>query len=271
MSQDRSISAMVRVRNEEEFLEPALLSIVELVDELVVVDNASTDRTPQIVERLRRAWPDKLRSYDYPHVIGKVGQETWELTEREGDDSPRLSSTYYNFALERCARPFVLKWDGDMIALDRMPDELALWRESGTPVMVFQGVNVHPDRRHRMAARSSDREKLLSRLETPALPRWVTSLTYDFPEPRLFPRRTAFYESEMRWTQRLRMPDHDPARDGEHRVGADAPCFLHLKFCKRQPLSNYSADLAAVIESNIAVGAELAPEERAALERWNLT
>jgi glycosyltransferase involved in cell wall biosynthesis len=257
---------MLRVRNEEEFLEPSVLSIAELVDEIVLIDNASTDGTPDVIETLRRQLPDKLHTFDYPHTIARVGKETWELTDDRGDDSPGLSSTYYNFALSRCTMPFVLKWDGDMVALDRLRTELEEWRTSGLPVMAFHGVNVHPDRRHRIVARSDDRDALLARLEVPALPKWVTTLTYDFPEPRLFPRRGARYESRMRWTQRLELPDREMQT---RRV--EGPCFLHLKFCKRAPLSNYSADLAEVIASNVAAGPELESDERHTLATWELT
>ncbi len=49
---ERTISAMERVRNETEFLYPAVESIADAVDEIVLVDNLSSHATPAIIERL---------------------------------------------------------------------------------------------------------------------------------------------------------------------------------------------------------------------------
>jgi len=45
------ISAALIVKNEEKFLEPCLLSLKEVVDEIVVVDTGSTDRTREIARK----------------------------------------------------------------------------------------------------------------------------------------------------------------------------------------------------------------------------
>lgn len=45
------ISAALIVKNEEKFLEPCLFSLEEIVDEVVVVDTGSTDRTREIARR----------------------------------------------------------------------------------------------------------------------------------------------------------------------------------------------------------------------------
>ncbi len=42
----KQISAMMRVKNEEEFLAASVLSIADFVDEIVIIDNLSTDNTP---------------------------------------------------------------------------------------------------------------------------------------------------------------------------------------------------------------------------------
>jgi hypothetical protein len=266
----KQVSAMVRVRNEEEFLYPSVQSIVDHVDEVVIVDNLSTDRTPLIIEALRREHPDRVVYYQYPYEIRKVGRENWELASSpEGRSSPHLSAKYYNWCLRRCTKPFVLKWDGDMIATEAFYRALEEWRLSYKPIMVFHGANVHPDMEHLVAAKVSDREKLLASLAVPGLPRWVTSLTYDSSEPRLFPRFLAKYDSSLGWTQRLSSPFRD-------QFGlrccyqAEDVCYLHLKFCKRDPYSGYSSDLKEVISSNVTVGRSLGPEERELLRGWQV-
>lgn len=52
---DEGISAMVCPYNEEDWVEPSLLSIKDLVDEYIVVDS-STDRTPLIINEIKREY-----------------------------------------------------------------------------------------------------------------------------------------------------------------------------------------------------------------------
>jgi len=260
------VSAMIRVRNEEEFLSAAVASIADLVSEIVIIDNLSDDGTPAVIAELQRAYPAKVSSHNYPYPIRRVGREHWELSAQRADrPSPNLSTTYYNWSLARCRHPFVLKWDGDMIATPAFRAAVQAWRASPRPILVFNGQNVHPDRRHLVKARVTDREALLARLSVPGLPKWVTSLTEDAQEPRLFPRYHARYDDGTRWTQRFDSPFEHRDYRKRSRVVAPEPCFLHMKFCKRDPLSNYTDDLREVIAGNIDVGDPLPPAALALL------
>jgi len=263
----KPVSAMVRVRNEEEFLYPSIRSIVDGVDEIVIVDNLSIDRSSLIIEALRREHPDKVVCYRYPYEVRRVGRETWELAmSPEGASSPHLSANYYNWCMQRCTMPFILKWDGDMIATDAFHESIQEWRLADRPVMVFHGANVHPDMEHMIAAKSSDRKMLMRSLAVPGLPRWATSLSYDYPEPRLFPRFLAKYDSSNAWTQRLATPFRDQfAARCCYRIRR--PCYLHMKFCKRDPYSGYSSDLKEVISSNVTVGPSLSHRDVQLLRR----
>lgn len=265
MSESRAISAMVRVRDEEQFLAAAIHSIADLVDEIVLVDNLSNDKTPQIVDALWKELPEKVRPFHYPHEVRRVGRETWDLSEQEAF-SPNLSSTYYNWCLERCTSPWVLKWDGDMIALDTFAGWLERWRSSDREVLKIHGANVHPDLEHLIAARTDSRDELLPKLSVPGLPAWVTSLTHDYPEPRLFPRAGARYTNRVRWTQGF----ESPALERKNVLLAEGPQYLHMKFCKNDPYANYTDDLAEVIASNIVQGPPLASEMSETLRRWQL-
>jgi hypothetical protein len=266
---DRRITAMIRVRNEEQFLAPAVRSIAGLVDEIVIVDNRSIDRTPAIVASLARTFRKKVTALRYRHTVGRVGAETWALVDA-GGRSPRLSAQYYNWCLAHCTGPYVLKWDGDMVALDTLARALEAWRRSRAQVLVMNGVNVHPDRRHAIAARSTDREALLGRLAVPGLPRWATSLTYDYPEPRLFPKHGARYTTRLRWTQELASPFLTAPLRERCVTTLARPAYLHMKFCKRDPVSTYSTDLGSAILANVTVGPRLSPAQQAAMRRWRL-
>lgn len=268
---DRRISAMMRVRDEAEFLEPAVLSIVPLADEIVLIDNLSTDGTAEAIGRLKSRLPDKIVAHRYDHDVARVGSETWRLTTDPSDArSPRLTSNYYNWCLQRCRGPYVLKWDGDMIALDSLRQDLRQFRRGGSQVLVMQGINVHSSLEHVVVAKNTDRASLLERLDVPGLPAWATRLTYDFPEPRLFPKLFARYSSDMQWTQALRSPFWQATTKRRYSRSLPAPSFLHLKFCKQNPLANYSGDLAEVIASNVGQGPRLDAAHRAELARWGL-
>ena len=55
-----SVSLCMIVKNEEDVLERCLESAVELVDEIIIVDTGSTDRTKEIAAR----FTDRI--YDFP-------------------------------------------------------------------------------------------------------------------------------------------------------------------------------------------------------------
>ncbi len=264
---EKSISAMLRVKDEGQFLYAAVRSVIDCVDEVVLVDNMSTDETPRTIERLGSEFPGRIRSYAYPFEIRRVGREHSELaTSTEGTSSPHLSSNYYNWCLARCSCDYTLKWDGDMIALPTFHDALAAWRKSQDEVMVVHGANVHRNLKNLMQAKSAERQPFLEASDTSSFPLWALSLTYDYPEPRLFPRRVASYDSHLGWTQCLDIPK--AVERLAHRV--ESPCFLHMKFCKRDPFSNYTKELAAAIAANIDVGPPLPEGWRQILEEWGI-
>jgi glycosyltransferase involved in cell wall biosynthesis len=264
----RRISAMIRVKNEEEFLAAAVGSIAASVDEIILIDNASTDATPAVIASLCAEYPRLIAVHRYPLEIARVGGETWRLLTASGGASPHLSGVYYNWCLRRCRQPYVLKWDGDMIATPAFHRAITGWKRARAPILMMRGANVHPDRRHLAASRSSDRGGLLAQQECPRMPGWVRSMTFDYLEPRLFPRRRARYAHGEGFTQSLVSPFLDRRFSTVLRREIAEPAYLHMKFCKRDPYSNYSEDLAGVIAANLTIGPRLDARSLRLLERW---
>lgn len=264
----RRISAVVRARNEEEFLYPAVKSIVHLVDEVLIVDNRSEDSTPEIAKRLAAEHPGVVRALDYPYRIARQGSEQREATLGRGDLRPMHD--YLNWAIEQCAHPFVLKWDADMVALPALERWLARWRESEKLVLAIYGSNVHPQGRHLAAARVGDAAVLEAQLDGPGLPEWATRLTYDSVEPRLFPSWEARFDGSWGWVEAHVSPFFFGTQRRRTRLEPDESCFLHLKFCKADPFGYYTPDLAKVIRENLIPGPALSDEEAATLDRWGL-
>lgn len=72
MSQRPLLSLAMMVKNEEDFLEDALKSAKGWVDEMVVVDTGSTDRTVQIAKDLGA----KVSFFEWPNDFSKARNET---------------------------------------------------------------------------------------------------------------------------------------------------------------------------------------------------
>jgi glycosyltransferase involved in cell wall biosynthesis len=241
------------------------------VDEVVLVDNLSTDRTSAIIQSIQQEYPDKIVPYQYTYEICRRGREHWELASTaQGRRSPHLRSNYTNWCLAKCRQPYVLNWDGDMIATERFYEALQKWQQSSAVVMFLSGANVHWDRQHLIAARSSDATQLAEGLTVPVVPRWVTSMSYTAAEPRLFPRLWARYVPGNWWTYRLSSPFVHPYLRGRLGQAVEEPGFLHLKFCKRQPYTDYSEDFLQLIAGNLTVGPVLRPDWKELLRRWNI-
>ncbi len=97
MKRPMGISAMVAVYNEEDWIEPSLLSIKDLVDEYVVLDS-STDSTPEIIHSIRESYGLNIKYMWVP----------------QGD-----IADIRNRALKTASYRWILVWDGDFIMHER--------------------------------------------------------------------------------------------------------------------------------------------------------
>ena len=110
---NHGISAMIRVRNEENNIYNVLCSIQNCFDEIVVIDNNSTDSTISEINRAIMKFPtlkSKLKLRHYKFEIAKCGLENF----LEPQNSPKSLASYYNYSLKQCSFSKVCKWDGDM-------------------------------------------------------------------------------------------------------------------------------------------------------------
>jgi len=235
----KRLSAMLRVRNEEEYLEVAAGSIVDLVDELVIVDNGSTDATPRIIADLVARHPDRVRAFEYPHRLARYGEESVELSRtRAGRRSPAFLPNFYNWCLARCTHPYILKWDGDTVATSGFAATLEQFRRSPAQVLWYTGINLHEDREHLIVGRP-----------------------YEDLEPRLFYRRFARYNHSLGYVETLWSPYMMLYPEFSEHLAE--PQYFHLKFCKKDRFSNISDDLRESELANSARGQPLSAARRA--------
>lgn len=93
-SRPQGISAMMRVCNENTWLEASVRSVKDHVDEIIAVDTGSTDGSFQTLERLA-VEIKKLKVFSFSE------KRAWEFS---------------NFALGKTSCRWVMKWDADFVA-----------------------------------------------------------------------------------------------------------------------------------------------------------
>lgn len=86
---------MMRIKNEEDWIEPSVRSIVDFADEIIIVDNGSDDRTIDIIRELESIFETKIKLFIKPDL-----------------NQIDLS----NYALSKTSYKYIMRWDGDMVA-----------------------------------------------------------------------------------------------------------------------------------------------------------
>jgi len=109
------VSAMLRAKNEAANVPVVLPEILGLFDEVVFIDNASTDATVAEVARIavEHEHGDRIKIVSYPFSIARCGDEHWATPE----DSVHNLAYYYNWCLSQCSFDYVFKWDLDMVPI----------------------------------------------------------------------------------------------------------------------------------------------------------
>jgi len=139
----KGLSMFIRTRNGEDFLEEAIESHIQFLDELVVVYNRCTDDTEKILEKLMRKYK-RIKVFDYvPKVYPPGSKKHIELP----PDSKNSLVNYYNFALTRTTKTVVAKLDDDHIGLSKGLEKVTkVIREKnyeiGNEMFCFSGVNL---------------------------------------------------------------------------------------------------------------------------------
>lgn len=109
------ISFIIRVRNEEEFLEASLRSIsgLTVAHDIHVILNMCTDRSREIAETLQsEGMPIHIHTYDY--LLSRAGYELLVT-----DATSKHSMTEYTrWCLSKATFPWLFRWDADLVMTD---------------------------------------------------------------------------------------------------------------------------------------------------------
>ena len=198
MNRIPGLSGLVRLRDEEVWARLALESYVDWCDELIVVLNVCSDRTPEIVADFRTRYPGKTRVYVYPHEIWPMGPGHDRCP--EGD--PRASAALHNFTQSKSKRTHVVKLDGDMVMMDWAGAEIRRLLDEGCDRIKFEGRDLVGDDLQHIGCH----------------PRCPTNGIYKV--------RAGVHYAQGQMTQSLRGVDEPP-----HMI--ERPAFLHFKWCRK--------------------------------------
>lgn len=130
------LSFIIRAKNEEENIKNCILSIIDIADEIIFVDNQSTDATLRIGEDLAHKYKN-IKVYEYDIQIPKCGEEQRISVMNHSDNT---IASYYNWCASKATRYNIVKWDADFIAnrknliamikmynLRRRRDKFSMW------------------------------------------------------------------------------------------------------------------------------------------------
>jgi glycosyltransferase involved in cell wall biosynthesis len=132
------ISAIVRNKNGETTLLPAIESIITYCADVIIVDNQSTDMSKLMIESLWKKYPDQIRSYQYDKPLAKAGEG---YLERVRAGQPGLAE-FYNYCFGLGTQEYLLKWDSDNLALPSTYPHFKKGIERGADRIYFDGVDL---------------------------------------------------------------------------------------------------------------------------------
>ena len=106
-------TAVLRVKNEARSLPWVLPGVLRSVEQTIVVDNGSTDGTPEVAREVaeQSGYAKRLEVISYPFVVSRCGPEhLWTYP-----DSVHSLTYFYNWSFSQVRTRYALKWDGDMV------------------------------------------------------------------------------------------------------------------------------------------------------------
>ncbi len=106
-------TAVLRVKDEARNLPFVLPPLLRSLTQVLVVDNGSSDGTPDVARRVaaEAGASDRLEVISYPFQVSRCGPEHLQTPA----DSVHSLTYFYNWAFSHVDTTYSLKWDGDML------------------------------------------------------------------------------------------------------------------------------------------------------------
>ena len=109
-------TAVVRAKNEADPLPWVLPPLLCAVERIVLVDNGSTDGTPEVARRVAEECgaAERLEVHSYPFSVARCGEEHLGTP----PESVHSLVYFYNWSFSQVRTGYALKWDADMVLTD---------------------------------------------------------------------------------------------------------------------------------------------------------
>ena len=92
-------------------------SYLPFLDELILVDNMSTDNTKQICDKLQKKYPNKVKVFQYLYEVTPPSFSNTKIP----TNSVHSLAYYYNWCFSKTSYSHVMKVDDDIILIgDKM-------------------------------------------------------------------------------------------------------------------------------------------------------
>ncbi len=129
-------TAVLRVKDEARNLPFVLPPLLRSVTRVLVVDNGSSDGTPDVARSVaaQLGAADRLDVVTYPFAVSRCGTEHLNTPA----DSVHSLTYFYNWAFSQVRTAYSLKWDGDMLLTEEGERILAdlSWQLEGESLVV---------------------------------------------------------------------------------------------------------------------------------------
>ncbi len=142
------ISAIMRIKNGEDFLKISIESHISYVDEIVACYNDCSDQTVEILKELAIKYPGKIKIIEYKPKVHPILSLEHANTPTESVNS---IANYYNFALSQARFSYALKLDDDHLAIDTnfqpaVEDVRKSIAKGEKKLFTFSGLTIAPNR-----------------------------------------------------------------------------------------------------------------------------
>jgi glycosyltransferase involved in cell wall biosynthesis len=137
-------SFLLRIKNEQYTIRKCIIDIVDLADEIIVVDNNSTDDTLKIIKELEQIYSNVF-VYEYNINIPRYGNEHIDNFKLDTISQYNTLSNYYNWTASKARFNKKIKWDGDFYCIKVACKELLekFRHETNTFACHFSGLTIY--------------------------------------------------------------------------------------------------------------------------------
>lgn len=142
---DAGISAFMRIKNGEDFLQLTIESHIDFFDEIIACYNDCTDNTEKILQQLQKKYPKKLKVYHYKPKVYSVGSKEQKdfADDNSKIDEVHSLANYYNWTLSKTTKKIATKLDDDHLAVpENLKKAIQKVRENGNKIYTFSGINL---------------------------------------------------------------------------------------------------------------------------------